>query len=50
MGISGKHILKTFGEYKDIKVRYVPLPRTQVSVRLFSTTDAHLLPASTRYR
>lgn len=21
MGISGKHILKTFGEFKDIKVR-----------------------------
>ena len=23
MGISGKHVLKSFGEYKDIKVRYV---------------------------
>lgn len=23
MGISGKHVLKTFGEYKDIKVRCV---------------------------
>jgi len=23
MGISGKHVLKTFGPYKDIKVRYV---------------------------
>jgi hypothetical protein len=23
MGISGKHVTKTFGEYKDIKVRLV---------------------------
>ncbi len=23
MGISGKHVLKAFGEYEDIKVRYV---------------------------
>lgn len=23
MGISGKHVLKTFGQFKDIKVRYV---------------------------
>jgi len=23
MGIAGKHVLKTFGPYKDIKVRYV---------------------------
>ncbi len=23
MGISGKHVLKAFGTYKDIKVRYV---------------------------
>lgn len=22
MGITGKHILKTFGEFKDIKVRF----------------------------
>lgn len=22
MGIAGKHILKTFGEFKDIKVRF----------------------------
>ena len=26
MGIAGKHVLKTFGEFKDIKVRYVPRP------------------------
>lgn len=23
MGIAGKHVLKAFGPYKDIKVRYV---------------------------
>jgi hypothetical protein len=23
MGISGKHVVKTFGPFKDIKVRYV---------------------------
>ena len=23
MGISGKHVLKTFGHFNDIKVRYV---------------------------
>lgn len=29
MGISGKHVLKAFGEFKDIKVRYVaPVLRT----------------------
>ena len=26
MGIAGKHVLKTFGEFKDIKVRCVPPP------------------------
>ena len=30
MGISGKHVLKTFGEYKDIKVRYVYPPAQRV--------------------
>ena len=33
MGISGKHVLKSFGEFKDIKVRYVPFPRIRRPVR-----------------
>lgn len=34
MGISGKHVVKTFGPFKDIKVRYVahfPLQNTRLS-------------------
>lgn len=32
MGIAGKHVLKTFGPYQDIKVRYVPANKIKSGV------------------
>ena len=52
MGISGKHVLKTFGPYKDIKVRYDDPFFVQIEVqkvhRLLVTPD--LLVSSTLVR
>jgi hypothetical protein len=39
-GISGKHILKTFGEFKDIKVRLVFFfTQSLICDRLLITSD-----------
>jgi len=52
MGIAGKHILKTFGEFKDIKVRFagVVYPGETIITEMWKEGNKVIFSAKTKER
>ena len=51
MGIAGKHVLKSFGEYKDVKVRFagVVYPGETIVTEMWKEGDKVIFSASSLF-